>query len=77
MKIQTTVNGNYPYGEAPDFGSIVLVEFFREYGANRFLFKDADKDKLDLLTKSGDGSIAYCSDGGYTLIKHNDNWTEV
>ena len=62
--------------EAPDFGSIKVTQF-REQGECRYLFKDVDRDKLSLLVSAGDGSLAYCTDGQYLLIKHNGEWLEV
>ena len=62
--------------DCPDFGSIVVVQF-RKNGECRYLFNDADRDKLDLLMSAGDGSLAYCTDGKYSLIKHNGKWVEI
>ncbi len=62
--------------EFPDFGSISVVQF-REQGECRYLFNNVDRDKLDLLVSAGDGSLAYCTDENYTLIKHNGVWLEV
>lgn len=62
--------------DVPDFGSIRVIQF-REQGECRYLFKNADRGKLSLLTLAGNGSLAYCTDGKYTLIKHDGEWVEV
>ncbi len=73
-----TVNGQkYEEGKVPDFGSVKLIGFCRKYGENRYLFKDADKEKLRLLYLAGDGSLAYCTDKKYFLIKHDSEWVEA
>lgn len=72
------INGQqYDDGKAPDFASVKLIGPCNYKGANRYLFCDADRDKLSLLTLAGDGSLAYCTDKQYALIKHCDAWHEV
>ncbi len=72
------INGQpYENGIEPDFGSVILVGLFHLRGSNRYLFKDADREKLELLDLAGDGSLAYCTDKQYTLIKHCGEWLEV
>lgn len=72
------INGQrYEDGTEPDFGSVKLIGPFHERGANRYLFKDADKAKLELLDLAGDGSLAYCTDKKYWLIKHDGEWVEA
>lgn len=56
----------------PDFGSIKLQE-----NTIRCQFDDKDRDKLDLLTRAGEGSLAYCTDKKYWLTKHNGKWVEA
>ncbi len=72
------VNGQrYNDGEIPDFGTVKIVGVFHAYKDNHYLFKDADRDKLDLLIMAGDGSLAYCTDKKYFLIKHDSEWVEA
>lgn len=62
--------------DCPEFGSIRVVRF-RPQGECRYQFDDADRDKLSLLKNAGEGSLAYCVDKKYWLIKHNGEWCEV
>ena len=68
MKI---INGEtYNDDETVDLGSIEL----RKNDTREYLLNSTDVDKLNLLKKAEDGSIALCTDTGELYIKHNGEW---
>jgi hypothetical protein len=62
--------------EAPDFGSIRLVNTNENY-TKSYLLNSEDVPKLELITNAEDGSIAYCVDTAELYIKHIGKWNEV
>lgn len=60
----------YNDDETVDLGSIEL----RKNDTREYLLDSTDVDKLNLLEKAEDGSIAWCTDTHELYVKHNNKW---